>query len=193
MSATGRSAAAKTGHVRAASDFYETPSGVVRAILPHLPALRPFDPCAGRGAILTASGMRGDGIELHEEHAEFARRAGHAVDTADALTTPWLTRHGRAPSLVIANPPFALAQEFVELALAAVDPVRGTVAMLLRLAFLESRKRAAFHQAAPADVFVLAERPSFTGNGKTDSAAVAWMVWGPGRGGRWSILAPEAA
>jgi hypothetical protein len=28
-------------------------------------------------------------------------------------------------------------------------------------------------------------RPSFTPDGKTDSAAYAWLVWGPGRGGRW--------
>lgn len=26
------------------------------------------------------------------------------------------------------------------------------------------------------------------GHGKTDSAAYAWFVWGPGRGNRWHIL-----
>jgi hypothetical protein len=49
--------------------------------------------------------------------------------------------------------------------------------MLLRLAFLESRRRVAFWRANPlARLYVLARRPSFVGTG-TDMAAYAWFGW----------------
>jgi hypothetical protein len=51
------------------------------------------------------------------------------------------------------------------------------VAFLLRLGFLESSKRLEFWRRWPCrKVFVLAERPSFTGGG-TDSAAYALFWW----------------
>lgn len=173
-------------------DFFATPPDVVHAILPHLPRLRPFDPCAGDGALLTAAwdGF-GEGYEIDPGRAKEAESRGHFVDVRDALTEdPWQSDDGEPPELIITNPPFLLAEEFVRRAIAEVAPVHGTVAMLLRLAFLESVKRAAFHALHPADVFVLSKRPSFMSNGKTDSSAYAWLVWGPGRGGRWRVLPP---
>jgi len=42
---------------------------------------------------------------------------------------------------------------------------------------LESKKRKDFWQRHPVNgLYVLSERPSFTG-GKTDAAAYAWFVW----------------
>lgn len=170
-------------------DFFETPSWVVDAIVPHLPcALDVLDPCAGKGAILKALGAAEGrkfanlrGIEIDPAHLGPEQPF---VDEGDALSLDWET-----PRLVVMNPPFGLAQEFLEKALAEIAP-GGTVAALLRLAFLESTKRAGFHRAAPADVFVLARRPSFIG-GKTDSSAYGWFVYGPGRGGRWFVLGGE--
>lgn len=53
----------------------------------------------------------------------------------------------------------------------------GTLAFLLRLAFLESMDRIAFWREFPAkEAWVLAQRPSFTG-GETDSSAYALFVW----------------
>lgn len=171
-------------------DFYETPKGVVDLLIPHLPcASGVLDPCAGKGSILQAlaahpekfSGLRG--IEVDEAHTG---SHPHPTEYDDALQVGW-----GSPRLIVMNPPFGLAQEFAERALAEVA-LGGTVAALLRLAFLESTKRAGFHRAHPADVFVLSKRPSFTGGG-TDSAAYAWFVWEPGRGGRWSVLGGEVA
>ncbi len=62
-----------------------------------------------------------------------------------------------------------------------LDPGCGTGAILRCIG-------AAFPDEFPCDVFVLSRRPSFLGNGMTDSSAYAWFVWGPGRGGRWSLL-----
>lgn len=91
-------------------------------------------------------------------------------------------------NVIITNPPFYLAEEIVRKALRCADHV----AMLLRLAFLESRRREAFHEEHPSNVYVLSRRPSFMANGMTDSAAYAWFKW-PGEG-RWEILrTPETS
>lgn len=142
MSATGRS------DVRDPLDHYATPAHVTRAILPYLAPVSgsTLDPCAGDGAILKAIGT-GIGLEINPNRAGITR---------DALSSdPWpLT------SQVIMNPPFRLAMEFVTRALREVRP-GGEVAALLRLNWLASAGRKAFHRAHPADVYVLPSRPEF--------------------------------
>ena len=177
MSSTNR------GAERNRDDFYATPAWVTLAILPHLD-IRPndregfdaLDPCCGDGAILDvlrAHGATTFGIELDADRAAEAIRRGHHVECADALTASW-----PAVPLTITNPPFSLAQEFVDRSLEAARPL-GTVAFLLRLAFLESAERAAFHKSNPSDVYVLANRPSYcavvtcAANGKT---GCGWTV-----------------
>jgi hypothetical protein len=85
-----------------------------------------------------------------------------------------------APIWVVGNPPYSHAIEHVEHAISLALPGHGPaggVAFLLRLAFLESRERAAFwRKHPPTEVHVLTRRPSFTG-GKTDSCAYAFFVW----------------
>lgn len=75
--------------------------------------------------------------------------------------------------LILTNPPFSLAQEFIEKALTEAD----TVIMLLRLNFLGSQRRYDFWiDNEPTAIHVLSRRPSFTGKG-TDSTEYAWFVW----------------
>lgn len=173
MSATGRS------NVRVEHDFYETPPECTRAILPHLPKRPVLDPCCGDRAIL----------RVVEAEWRMAVR-GYDVDPARPadLHRDALGEQGWGwPELIITNPPYKLALPFVERALKEIV-AGGTVAMLLRLPFLESVGRQAFHSKHPADVYVFAKRPSFTKDGKTDATAYAWFVWGADRGGRWEIL-----
>jgi hypothetical protein len=189
VSATGR------GADRRPDDFYSTPGWVTRAILPFLPLTGDvLDPCAGDGAILREISkhtrarnldIEPRGIELDGGRAA-ACEAEHACKHEDALYTGW-----GEPSLIITNPPYSLALAFVVRALKVITPQGGTVAMLLRLAWLASLERAKFHERYPADVYVLPRRPSFTGDGKSDSTDYGWFVWGPGRGGRWQILSVE--
>jgi len=163
LSATGRS------DVRDPDDFYETPAWCVHAILPHLPSGgRVLDPGCGTGAILraimaTPAFAHADlhGIELDADRAEQARglfcgTRGHQVETGD-----FFTGSVDSANLVVANPPFSLAMEFVARSIAITKPYRGTVAMLLRLNWLASQERLAFHRANPSDVFILPRRPSF--------------------------------
>jgi len=192
MSATNR------GRARRENDFYETPLECTRAILPELgPPTSMLDPCCGDGAILKvfedAPGWwswrhRGYDVSPISSRASFAS----GTLARDALSDePWFPKHQLTSlRMVVTNPPYKLAQAFVSRALAEVDK-EGRVAMLLRLPFLESLRRQSFHKKHPADVYVFAKRPSFTGDGKTDATAYAWFVWGPGRGGRWSILPHE--
>ncbi len=50
--------------------------------------------------------------------------------------------------------------------------------MLLRTAFLESKKRYDFWQKHPLNgLYVLSQRPSFLGNGKSDATSYSWFVW----------------
>jgi hypothetical protein len=105
-------------------------------------------------------------------------------------------RDGLDFDLVITNPPFALAMEFVEEAL-SITRFGGMVAMLLRLPWLASQKRAPWLRRHTPSVYVLPKRPSFyegapptpqptlfgddaaedaKGSG-TDATDYAWMVW----------------
>lgn len=194
MSSAGRSAAAGTGHTRHPSDFFETPGWCVRAILPHLSlAGRVLEPSAGRGAIvkeLLVAGVSASNIhavELDEGRARDVNGFGVMTSIGDFTDPVEVDGLERSFDLVIGNPPFRDAEKHVRRALECVRP-GGTVCLLLRLAFLESATRAGFHREHPSDVYVLPRRPSFTGNGKSDSAAVAWFCWGPARGGRWFRL-----
>lgn len=194
MSAAGVPKRDGTTAVRHPDDAYFTPSWCVDAILPHLPtAGSVLEPCAGEGAIVLALRANGvdciDAIEIDAGRAARVRALGGVDLICDDALAPetvdlWQAPHG----LVITNPPFSLAMEFVERAITFQAPHRGTSAFLLRLSWLASSKRAAFHRENPSDVYVLSKRPSFTGDGKSDSADYMWAIWGPGRGGKWSVL-----
>jgi hypothetical protein len=79
--------------------------------------------------------------------------------------------------LIISNPPFQTAQEFIERSYDMLVP-GGNVIFLLRLGFLGSAKRFAFFQKYKPDIiFVHHKRPSFSENGKTDADYYAHFVF----------------
>lgn len=194
MSATGRNLPGKDRH---ADDFYSTPAWCVKAILPKLSAFEVIiDPCCGDGAIFRAMPryIECEGFDINLDRVYTARRWGASAACADSLTYSWgigkeRSDYASRPSRfkIITNPPYALALEFVARSFTEAHPVVEK-AFLLRLGFLASAKRAAFHRSNPCDVYVLPKRPSFTGDGKTDASDYAWFVWGEGRGNRWEVL-----
>lgn len=211
MSSTNR------GTARERDDFYETPAWATEALLRQVlsmwrPPLTVLDPFAGRGAILDVcarAGMRTLGIEIDVARASQCTTGGHDCTPGDAFTfVP------RGFDAIITNPPFSVAQKAAEWCL---EHAKGRpVAMLLRLAFLESMERVAFHKRHPANIHVLPRRPSFLtkeqkarihaeaiarweADGKrgqrpsppsTDSCAYGWFVWWPHMetAGQWSVL-----
>lgn len=172
--------------MRHADDWYATPAWAIDAMLSHLPLGGAIlEPSAGDGAIVRAllrSGVDASSITALELNAERSAQVPGGARTAD-----FFDQSLGAFDLVITNPPYRAAQRFVERSLELAGE-RGTVAMLLRLGFLESRARAGLHRDRPSDLYVLSQRPSFTADGRVDATAYGWFVWGPGRGGRWQIL-----
>lgn len=182
---------------RAKWDFYETPTWAIDAIVGHLPITGEaviLDAGAGNGAIAARLAEINPKAEIVgvEKNAELVAKArARGLYSAEFVEADFLKGSGTwtisAPDLVIMNPPFSRAFEFVARARELVKR-GGTVAALLRVNVLAGRARAEFHRKHPSDVHVLSKRPSFTGGGKTDATEYGWFVWGPGGGNRWSVL-----
>lgn len=170
---------------RAKGDFYETPAWCIDEILPHLPfadATLVVDAGAGTGAIAARIAAKHPHIEIVgvEKNADLVAQARarelNAAEFVEANFESWQVEGG-APEIVIMNPPYSRALEFVKRALSIVKR-GGTVAALLRISFLASKGRREFLRKHMPDAFVLSRRPSFTGGG-TDACDYAWFVWGP--------------
>lgn len=84
---------------------------------------------------------------------------------------------------IITNPPYKLAQEFVEKAMDVVAPGHK-VAMFLKLTFLETAKRRElFKKYPPKTVYVASQRIACWPNGKPTAQSMvcyAWFVWQKG-------------
>lgn len=80
--------------------------------------------------------------------------------------------------MVITNPPFSLALEFIRKALMVVRP-GGYVVMLLRLNFFGSEDRNPFflNGQMPDIAYVHSKRLGFTPDGKTDSIEYMHAIW----------------
>jgi hypothetical protein len=178
MSATGR------GAEREDEDYYPTPSWTVRRLLE---AWQPkpgswLEPGAGGGAIIravdAATLVKHDwiGVEIREEERETLTPLCKVVQIGDFLHGDDRYMPPFIVSTVIGNPPFRFAAEFIWKA-RMLCPI-ADIAFLLRLNFAASDERADFMRQTPPDVYVLPNRPSFTGEG-TDSPEYAWFVWPP--------------
>ena len=174
MSATNR------GSIRRESDFYKTPYDAVEKVLDALGGFYGnefLECCAGDGVIVRAlrrnlEEINISAIEIREEEKSRLLYAGaDAVDIADFRQ--W--KPDGKIDVIITNPPYSIAQEIIEHCF-EIAP-EAEIIMLLRLAFLESKKRKSFWGKHPVtQIYVLSERPSFTGKG-TDATAYAWFVW----------------
>jgi len=159
-------------------DTYYTPDALAEALVGLLP-LEPWrgylEPHVGGGAFARALRRRMPeafvyGIDI-DPAAAGLRDCSKAMGGLDFLAADW--RHGH-PDWIIGNPPYRDAEAHVRAALGAA---RVGVAFLLRLAMLETHERAPlWRDYPPRKVWVLQERPSFTGSG-TDSCAYGWFWW----------------
>ena len=153
----------------ATGDFFDTPAWATRAIVPYIKeavgasSFGVLDPCAGKGAILKTlrdesllPGANHFGaIELQPKYALECEEAGFDTKVGDALKMDW----GR-PRLIVFNPPYHLAMQFVKAAIERMAHDGWTFA-LLRQAFAAGGSRQAFHDANPSDQRVLPRRPTF--------------------------------
>ena len=163
-----------TRHV---NDHYPTPTALTLALLKELPQIGGaiIEPCAAEGKIAGILRTHPLVAEVITNDIDVTMPTRYHEDATDADAAIWA-----APAdWIVTNPPFNQADQFVHLAWAKA---RRGVAMLLRLSFMEpTRKRAQLLKSmAPymSHLIVFSQpRPSFTGNGRTDSTTTAWFVW----------------
>jgi hypothetical protein len=185
MSATGR------GSKRNKSDYYETPRRLADASLDYIrshyavtPSVtrptRILDPGAGRGVWGRAARAIWREAEIVgvDRHRPRPSLGGYAYDKwyRCSYTTFERYYHYRKPDLIIGNPPYSLAQSFIETSLRLLAP-GGLLAFLLRINLLAGQCREEFWQRHPLSRLVTCvERPSFNGNG-SDATEYALFVW----------------
>ena len=178
MSATNRS------NARDELDRYDTPEWCVRRLLDADPLFsslhgggRWLEPSAGAGAVIRAADAwrNGSGLLLPfwtavDVAIRFGAAKGIALYWADFLE--WQPPTSQRYDVAIGNPPYSLAFEFACKCVQIAD----TTALLLRLNWLASAKRAEWMREHTPSVYVLPNRPSVTGGG-TDATDYAWFVW----------------
>ncbi len=165
---------------RRENDHYVTPAWSIQRFLEQYrpkDAVRILDPCAARGELIATARKflplsQWAACEINPEFETDLKVITPAVVIEDFLTQiPLFKACGF--DLVLTNPPYALARDFIEAGL-EVAPV---VAMLLRINFLASRSRRHWLTTKKPGIFVLPNRPSFTGEGG-DQTEYAWFVFG---------------
>jgi len=173
--------------IRRDKDFYITPSWAVNILLDNyqIHTGHVLEPCAGNGAVCKALREHDswDGsitaVEIREEEQDALSKVCDDVIISDFLQVSKgdlkLPEHG-CLGAIISNPPFSIAQEIIEHCFEISDEDTEII-MLLRLGWLESKKRRPFWVNHPnVSLITLMERPKFIGK-STDFAAYGWFIW----------------
>lgn len=161
---------------REINDFYPTPPEGTEALL-NVESFTGsvWEPACGDGAMSKVISDHG-----HVVCSSDLINRGYGRWGVDFLADPPVYKTAN----IITNPPFKHAQEFAERAL---DLTTGKVAMLCRLAWLESVKRKPMFQSTPlSKVWVFSKRLHMArGGGETKGGmiAFAWFVWDHSYGG----------
>jgi hypothetical protein len=191
MSATGR------GTVRHRDDYYITPKWCIENFMAWanknlfilrnsdaLDAMYILDPCAGGDKDNPVMPYPVVLKEMVEHNALYIITNDIRKDSPAFLHTDFTlykeleTVGGlRNYAMIISNPPYKIATDFVEAALNRVEE-RGEVIMLLRVNFFGSQKRNEwFEKFRPEWAVVSSRRPSFRADGQTDASEYAHFIW----------------
>ncbi len=156
---------------RPEGDFYPTPADAVQALLDNEKFTGSiWENSCGDGAICRVLEANGYSDILATDLID----RGYGETPHDFITSPH-----RADNIVM-NPPFSMAQQFVELSLARTA---GKVAMLGKLVFLEGQKRKSFFANTPLKtVYVFSKRVNFYRNGEkgnygSSTMAFSWFLF----------------
>jgi hypothetical protein len=158
-----------SGYARKERDLYETPQWVTETLLDTIDIAGPiiWEPAAASGKMVEALTSRG--FEVFASDID-----GGGDDFLKSNTLPVGCR------AIITNPPFNLAQAFIEHALRLTEPVSGMVAMLLRADYDHARTRQ--HLFGGCDCFALKLALTrrivwFEGGPGSPSTNHAWHLW----------------
>jgi len=163
-----------SGYARKDGDEYFTPSWVTEALCDEIDVAgrRVWEPACGPGRMVKALLSRGaivSGTDISIDSSQDFLRLTVTLLGSDVIAT---------------NPPYELAREFCEHALRLMQPVNGSVAMLLRTDFDHASSRGHLFKTCPAFAkkIVLTKRIAWfvEENGKpkgSPSFNHAWYIW----------------
>lgn len=179
---------------RVENDFYATDPSSVRMLLDTYDLIEDnavvLEPCVGKGHIV-------DVLKEYFPSSEFIccdlvdRGCIYPTKITDFLSidSSEFKSKNSPVDIVITNPPYALAQEFIEHSLDIVKE-QGKVVMFLKIQFLEGVKRREFFRKNPPKyiyVFVSRQSPWMNGSpvnelGKkwNSTMCFAWFFWEKG-------------
>ncbi len=157
----------ESGYARIERDAYETPAWVTALLLPHIPdrIQNVWEPACGSGKMVRALSVRFDAVYGTDINADRDFLFERTNDHYDAIIT---------------NPPYELATEFINRALALTQGRLGFVAMLLRTDFDHAISRSFLFGKCPqfAKKLVLTKRIRwFEDSRGQPSFNHAWFVW----------------
>lgn len=185
MSSVGGSlAGGNSARGRVENDYYATDPVSTKKLLEvyKFKGTKFLEPCCGEGHI--AKEVKAFYPDIEVTALDLVDR-GYGVGGVDFLTYEPEDKF----DFIITNPPYALAQAFVEHSMDLVKP-NGTVAMFLKIQFLEGIGRIEFYKKYPPKyvyVFTARQSPWRNGspvdeNGKKWSSTMcfAWYIWEQG-------------
>lgn len=155
-----------SGYERKERDCYETPEWVTEALIPHISS-KPeavWEPACGSGKMLVV--LKKYFCDVH----------GSDIETGE----DFLNTKTRKVDAIITNPPYNLAEKFIEFGLLHTAADRGVVAMLLRTDYDHAKTRQ--HLFGNCGLFakkvVLTKRIKWFEDSKGQpSFNHAWFIW----------------
>jgi len=176
-------------------DKYYTPLWCVQQCIDYvLPLMsdEPFktilEPGAGLGAFLKPLRAAYPNALIHANDID--QTVGPWSDVSESFFLDYLNvgmpplDGGKRYDLVVGNPPFTFAMEFISKSLELSE----AVVFILRQGFMSSAERSRFfREHKPSVVRIISARPSFTPDGETDSADYCWIGWKRGFTGKTDL------
>ena len=168
---------------RAEDDYYATPHIATEMLLDNVSFSGNFlEPCVGGGHIA-------DVIKKYYNSEVFGcdlvDRGYSTTFVADFLTQEF----DRKFDNIVTNPPYSLAQEFLEKGMEVIND-NGKIAMFLKIQFLEGAKRKEmFSKYPPKYIYVFSKRQNPWRNGSSvdekgkpwsSTMCFAWFIWEKG-------------
>lgn len=162
---------------RKENDFYPTPAQLTKELLKRVEISGTvFECCAGKSDISKELTLDNRITDVTTNDINYVLDVDYSEDASKQSSWDyydWLR------DWIITNPPFTKAPEIIPL---AWDNCIVGIAMLLRLSYLEPAKNRGTwlqeHSQYLTDLIIFGQpRPSFTSDGKVDTATTAWFVW----------------
>lgn len=175
-------------HRRKAADFYPTPADVTQALMEFLNLDRGstvWEPASGDGSMARVIARYCDEVfasDLRDEPGVYGQRNRDFLRSEPPC--------GVRPDWIITNPPFSVAEAFIEKAL----ELAPNVAMLLSNQYWHAASRKPlFDKRRPQWVLPLLWRPAFLERerGRSPMMNVMWVVWGDEHGDARYRLLPK--